>query len=128
LVDDRVQLMQGNHELLQAGKPLPAVPLESVCLCHFPVRDPLQYAGKIAIGYLKYAAMAERPRGWGFHYVEPFQALLAGGRAALEQRMSADSCSYSLLGEPLRGAPAQPRDAPLPYLPAPPKHFPPPQT
>jgi hypothetical protein len=125
LVDERVQLMQGNHELLQAGKSLPAVPLESVCLCHFPIRDPLQYAAKIAIGYLKYAAMAERPRGWGFHYLEPFQALLAGGQQALEQRMSADSLSYSLLKEPLSGEPSQPREAPLRYLGGPLKHTPP---
>jgi hypothetical protein len=101
------------------------VPLESVCLCHFPIRDPLQYAAKIAIGYLKYAAMAERPRGWGFHYLEPFQALLAGGQQALEQRMSADSLSYSLLKEPLSGEPSQPREAPLRYLGGALKHAPP---
>jgi len=124
LVDDRVQLVQGNHELLQAGKPLQTVPLDSVRLGHFPIRDPLQYAGKIAIGYLKYAAMAERPRGWGFHYVEPFQALLAGGPQALEQRMSSDSRSYSLPGEPPDGEPSQPRDAPLRYLGGPLKHVP----
>jgi hypothetical protein len=94
---------------------LPAVPLDTVRLCHFPVRDPLQYAGKIAIGYLKYSAMAGWDRGWGFHYVEPFRALLDGDLQELVQRMPADSRSYSLAKDMPRREEQRGQDLPLAY-------------
>ncbi len=115
LIDDSVELAQGNHELLQAGKPLPVEPLDTVALCHFPVRDPVQYAGKAAIGYLKYAALAGWARDWGFQYIAPFQALLAGGMPALERRMSADSRNYSCAVEPSPSEQSDAGDAPLRY-------------
>jgi hypothetical protein len=108
-------LAQGNHELLRDGTALPASPLDTVRLCHFPVRDPLQYAGKIAVGYLKYSAMAGWDRSWGCHYVEPFQALLDGDLQGLVRRMSADSRSYSLAKDIPRREEQRGQDLPLAY-------------
>jgi len=115
LVDESVQLAQGNHELLRDGKALPAMPLDTVQLCHFPIRDPLQYAGKIAIGYLKYAALAGWTGDWGFHYIEPFHALSDGGLQGLSRRMPADSRSYSLSKDAQSGEPPEAREQPLTY-------------
>jgi len=95
LVDDDTELSQGSHFLLRDGNALPSVPLTTVSLCHFPIRDPLQYAGKIAVGYLKYAAIPQWTGELGFHYVDPYRSLLAGGVETLKQRMPADSRRYS---------------------------------
>jgi hypothetical protein len=99
LVDDGISVAQGNHFLRRNGKRLPVTPLDTVRLCHYPIRSPAQYAGKIAVGYLKYAAWPEWDRRLGFHYIAPYQALLAGGMEALERRMSSDSRTYSAPGE-----------------------------
>ena len=54
LVTERVQVAQGNDALVLDGKPVPTVSVNDVHICHYPVRDPVQYAGKTAVGFLKY--------------------------------------------------------------------------
>jgi glycosyltransferase involved in cell wall biosynthesis len=93
-VDEHSQLAQGNHNLMRDGEIIPSTPQDAIQLCHFPIRSLEQYAGKIAIGYLKYAALADWDRQLGFHYIEPFKSLMAGGLNELEQRMAADSRNY----------------------------------
>jgi len=115
LVDDRTQLAQGNHNLLRDGIVVPTVPLDTVHLCHFPIRDPIQYAGKIAVGYLKYAAMDDWDGHLGFQYIEPYRSLLAGSVQALEQRMHTDSCAYALSIEARESELPEARDGPLAY-------------
>ncbi len=114
LVDGTTQLTQGNHGLLREGRPVPAERLNQVQLCHFPIRDPQQFAEKVSIGYLKYVALPGR-NNMGFHYDEPFRLLLADGIEALQQRLPA--LSYALDQAP--GAPnledVEARDLPLRY-------------
>ncbi len=83
-------------------------------LCHYPIRSPAQYAGKIAVGYLKYAAWPEWDRQLGSHYIAPYQALLAGGLEALERRMNKDSRAYSASGERVHEE-DEAKDLPLDY-------------
>ena len=91
LVDETTQLLQGNHFLIRDGRQLTPRPIQSISLGHFPIRSVDQYACKIAIGYLQYVAMPNWNRNIGFHYIEPFQALLKGGLEALKKRMVMDS-------------------------------------
>jgi glycosyltransferase involved in cell wall biosynthesis len=114
-VDEDTQLSQGNHRLVRHGKPLPHRPLESINLGHFPIRSVQQYASKIAVGYLKYAAMPNWDRAAGFHYIEPFETLLAGGLDALKRRMPMDSRLYSLTPQRGQSYAAVSVDQPLRY-------------
>jgi hypothetical protein len=114
LVDEGISIAQGNHFLRRNGKRLPVTPLDTVRLCHYPIRSPAQYAGKIAVGYLKYAAWPEWDRQLGSHYIAPYQALLAGGLEALEPRMNADSRAYSAPGARMQGE-DEALDLPLDY-------------
>jgi len=95
LVDDTTQLLQGNHFLVRDGRQLTPRHIQSIKLGHFPIRSVDQYACKIAIGYLQYVALPNWNRNIGFHYIEPFQALLEGGLEALKKRMVMDSRYYS---------------------------------
>jgi hypothetical protein len=113
LVSDGVAaLTQGNHELMRRDETHVARLLDSICLCHFPIRTVAQYAGKIAIGYLQYTATPHWDRITGFHYAEPFR-LLTESVDRFAETMTVQSCRYSLDdGWPATGAP---RDAPLRY-------------
>jgi hypothetical protein len=91
---------------------VPAQPLDSVSLCHFPIRSVGQYASKIAVGYLQYSAMARWSREEGFHYIEPFR-LLAGGIGQLASSMATSSRRYSMYGSGILEG--EPMDAPLRY-------------
>jgi hypothetical protein len=112
LVTNGAQLSQGNHALLTDSEVLLGTPLSEVHICHYPVRDPVQYAGKVAIGFLKYSASAAWNRDQGFQYIEPFAALLEGGMEAIRQRMIRDSQQYSM--KTPRDDP-KPQEAPLKY-------------
>jgi hypothetical protein len=114
LVHDGISIAQGNHFLRRDGKKLPVMPLDAVRLCHYPIRSVAQYAGKIAVGYLKYAAWPEWDGQLGSHYIAPYRALLTGGVAALEQRMNTDSRAYSAPGERVQEE-DEARDRPLDY-------------
>ena len=113
LVYGNIRLQQGNHGLIDDEEVLPTRPLATVGICHFPIRNLLQYASKVVVGYLQYSAMPGWDRTSGFQYIEPFQAFLADGLRGLEQRMSMDSRHYSEVF-PARNA-AEPREAPLGY-------------
>jgi hypothetical protein len=115
MVHDEIELAQGNHDLTRAGIPLPKEPADAVRLCHFPIRDKAQFASKIAIGYLKYAAMPEWDRQYGFHYIGPFQSMLAGGSEELERSMHVNSCTYSSSAGVIATEDHQVRDQPLAY-------------
>lgn len=128
LIDEHIRLSQGSHRLIRKGEDVPSQPLDPVQLCHYPIRSVEQYASKVAVGFLQYSAMPDWSRDIGFHYVEPFQALLAGGLEALKARMSADSHHYSVQAETHRDT-VELEDDPLRYqggalvLPAAPPSF-----
>jgi hypothetical protein len=46
-----------------------------MCLAHFPGRTPAQFAAKVAIKHLQYAAMADKCSHWGWHYKAAFAKL-----------------------------------------------------
>jgi hypothetical protein len=107
-----VEIAQGNHHLLRDGSPLPAQLLSQINLCHFPIRSVPQYASKIGVGYLQYAAMAHWDRQLGWHYVQPFRDL-AAGLTPFSRTMEAEALRYSVeTGEPVGEA----VDLPLRYL------------
>ena len=113
LVDENVRLQQGNHELIRDKEVLPAHPLTSLGICHFPIRNLLQYASKVVVGYLQYSAMPGWDRTQGFHFIEPFHTLLAEGLDGLERRMSVDSLHYSEKSQSSNVA--EPAEVPLKY-------------
>jgi hypothetical protein len=89
-----VILWQGNHGITCDGEPQFTERCDRLALCHFPIRNVSQYASKVAVGYLKYAAMADRAEGQGFHYSEPF-SLLTKNLASFAEGMPAQSRRYS---------------------------------
>jgi hypothetical protein len=113
LVDGNIRLEQGNRALMRDEDVLPARPLASVGICHFPIRSLPQYASKVAVRYLQYAATPSRNREIGCQYIEPFQTLLAGGLRGLEQRMSMDSHYYGEVSQPSHGT--ETGETPLKY-------------
>jgi hypothetical protein len=113
LVDGNVRLLQGNHTLMRDEEVLPAHPLPSVGICHFPIRNLLQYSSKVVVGYLQYSSMPDWDRKIGFQYIKPFEALIADGLRGIEQRMAKDSCHYS--EEFPSSNAAEPREEPLRY-------------
>ncbi len=72
---DNVSLAQGSHHVLVEAKKFDAPNLEGIALAHFPIRNPGQFACKIALGYLQYLTMPNRPKSWGWHYNEPYKLL-----------------------------------------------------
>jgi hypothetical protein len=113
LVDENVRLQQGNHGLIRGEEVFPAHPLTSLGICHFPIRNLVQYASKVVVGYLQYSALPRWDRTLGFHFVEPFHTLLADGLDGLERRMAMDSLHYSELSQSSNVA--EPTEAPLRY-------------
>lgn len=111
-VSEGVSLGQGNHALLFKEEPLTARPFDRARLCHFPIRSYEQYAAKIAVGYLQYAATP----GWdptiGFHYLAPYRALSESVDRFVEMAR-VDSRRYSFYPE--WPDPADPVDEPLDY-------------
>ena len=95
-----------------AIEPIPGQPIDSVRLCHFPIRSIEQYAGKIAVGYLQYAATPGWNRRAGFHYLEPYR-LLSAGLDGFTEAMERDSRRYSF--DPDWPDLGEPRNAPLDY-------------
>ena len=89
LMDERVQLGP-DGQLLRDNKLIPGKPLGAIRVCHFPVRDPLQYAAKVAIGYLQHRAQPDCAPHLGAPYVEPVQTFLAGGPQLLAERMRSE--------------------------------------
>lgn len=112
LVTDGVHLAQGNHELFRDDRPVSGQPLDSVRLCHFPIRSVEQYAGKIAVGCLQYAATPGWNRRAGFHYLEPYRALTESLERFTDM-MSVNSRRYSF--DPRWPDPGEPSEAPLDY-------------
>jgi hypothetical protein len=110
---EQLELTQGSHAVLHDGQPLPADALDGVRLCHFPVRTKSQFAGKIAIGYLQYAAMPDWDRRHGFHYIESYR-LLKEAPEQFYRNLPVQSRRYSLY--PTDPDPGQPTDDPLRYL------------
>jgi hypothetical protein len=88
---------QGNHDISVQGRPLPAIECSGIRLCHYPIRSVAQYASKMAIGYLQYAALPGRLEEMGFQYNEPF-SLLKSGIAEFAAKMEMQSRSYSFAG------------------------------
>jgi hypothetical protein len=109
---EQLELTQGSHAVLHNGEPLPAEILDGVRLCHFPVRTKSQFAGKIAVGYLQYAAMPDWDRRDGFHYIESYR-LLKENPEQFYQNLPVQSRRYSLY--PTDPDPGQPTDDPLRY-------------
>jgi hypothetical protein len=109
---EQLELTQGSHAVLHNGQPLPADVLDGVRLCHFPVRTKSQFAGKIAIGYLQYAAMPGWDRRHGFHYIESYR-LLKEAPEQFYRNLPLQSRRYSLY--PTDPDPGQPTDDPLRY-------------
>jgi hypothetical protein len=95
--------------------PIRAEPFDEIELCHYPVRSIAQYAKKIAIGYLQYAANPDWDRGQGWHYIAPFRTLARAGLQALTDRMICDSRSYSLPKGGESRSDIEPQDRPLDY-------------
>ena len=115
ILDKDVELAQGNHDVYLDSEMVPAKPLDGVALCHFPIRSVDQYASKIALGYLQYAAMPRwRRRDQGFHYVVPFLELKADIAAFRERVSERSSRRYSLL--PTVALAEAPSFSPLRYL------------
>jgi hypothetical protein len=104
---------QGNHSISVQGRPLPAVECSGIRLCHYPIRSVAQYASKMAIGYLQYAAFPGRVEEMGFQYDEPFR-LLKSGIAEFAAKMEMQSRAYSLAGSD--HVDDSPMTAPLHYV------------
>jgi hypothetical protein len=113
LVADGVTIAQGNRSLLRAGQEIESRLLDSVRLCHFPIRSVEQYAGKIAVGFLQYMAMPEWDRQMGFHYIEPYRALTENPDGFADI-MTVQSRRYCL--DPDESDLGEPTEAPLDYL------------
>lgn len=72
----RVELEVGSHDVITlAGAAPERADDDGLRLCHFPVRNPAQWAMKVAVGNLAHIAASPDRRGLGFHYVEPFELL-----------------------------------------------------
>lgn len=112
LVTPDAVLLQGNHALSVSGQSLPARRLDTISLCHYPIRSIAQYAAKIAVGYLQYAATPGWDRLSGFHYIDPFRVLARDGDE-FAAAAAAHSRHYSLSNEWPQDGP--PREAPLRY-------------
>ena len=110
---EQLELSQGNHSLTKDGQDLPMKSLDGVRLCHFPIRTMTQYASKIAVGYLQYAALPDWDRLIGFHYIEPFR-LLKEAPDQFYRALPNQSRRYSLVDTDPDPGPA--RDDPLRYL------------
>jgi glycosyltransferase involved in cell wall biosynthesis len=95
-VNKATEIAQGNHFISCRGIPIASRSLESINLCHFPIRSLKQYAGKIAVAHLQYLAMPNWDGITGFQYAEPFKVLLDGGLEALSARLQADSHCYAM--------------------------------
>ena len=52
-----IQYGQGSHTVTVKGRVLAGTPIHGARLAHFPIRDPQQWASKIAMRALQYAAM-----------------------------------------------------------------------
>lgn len=113
LATSDVILTQGNHALSVGGQLLPSRQLDALSLCHYPIRTVEQYASKIAVGYLQYAATPGWDQLIGFHYVEPFR-LLTRNIDEFARAAEAQSRHYSLSADQPRDG--FPRDAPLRYV------------
>ena len=109
---DEAIMWQGNHAVSVRGMRIPAVDRRDIRLCHYPIRSVSQYASKMAIGYLQYAAFADRTAGMGFQYDEPFR-LLKTGWAEFSAQMERQSRAYSLAGS--EDVDETPSTAPLHY-------------
>jgi glycosyltransferase involved in cell wall biosynthesis len=109
---EQLELTQGSHAVLHNGRPLPTEILDEVRLCHFPIRSKAQFAGKVAIGYLQYAAMSDWDRHDGFHYIESFR-LLKQQPEQFYRNLPDQSRRYSLY--PTDPDPGHPVDGPLRY-------------
>lgn len=107
-----IGLTQGNHAVHRDGRPVAGRWLDSVVLCHFPIRSLQQYAAKIALGYLQYCATPHWDPRIGHHYIKPFRQL-AGGLDQVAGMMARDSRRYSL--EEDAPDPGAPQEAPLRY-------------
>src|SRR4051812_31657957 len=116
VIDDTACLAQGNHDLTVGSERVPAQSFDSVRLCHYPIRSIAQYAGKVAIGFLQYAACPDWNGQWGFHYVSAFDSLARGGLKQLAERMPADSIAYSLGEESLENFDPKLVHEPLHYI------------
>jgi glycosyltransferase involved in cell wall biosynthesis len=115
LIGEKTVLDQGNHRLLHEDQISVGRPLQSIALCHFPVRSVVQYASKVAVGYLQYLSMPGWKGDYGFHYLEPFKTLLDGDIEALRSRMADDARYYSSFGEERHRIIAESRTDPLRY-------------
>src|SRR5690348_8823046 len=111
LVDGNVGLQQGNHALIRGEEVLPTQRLTSLGLCHFPIRNLLQYASKVVLGYLQYPARPAWDQKYGFQFVEPFHTLIADSLDGSERRMAMDSLHYSELSQSSKVE--EPTEAPL---------------
>jgi glycosyltransferase involved in cell wall biosynthesis len=115
LVDAGIELAAGNHGVAKGGMWLAARDLETVVICHFPIRSIAQYGSKIAIGYLQYSTMPDWDREMGHHYIVPFRTLVTGGLRALRERMITDSVFYGLKKAVSESTQFQAQEAPLKY-------------
>jgi glycosyltransferase involved in cell wall biosynthesis len=115
LVGENTVLDQGNHRLLDEDRISVGQPLQTIALCHFPIRSVVQYASKIAVGYLQYLSMPDWDGRNGFQYLEPFETLLDGGVEELKSRMVEDAKYYSCVEKERRRIVAESRDDPLRY-------------
>src|SRR5207244_3580004 len=68
-------LTAGAHQFLLGDRPCRPALAKHAHLAHFPVRSAGQYQAKVALNYLQYQAMADRPSDYGWHYRKPFALL-----------------------------------------------------
>jgi hypothetical protein len=76
---DGVRLSQGSHDVELGGVGCAAERLTGVHLAHLPVRDPAQFASKIAVSQLQLLAMHDGNPAWGRHIRRFYDALKADG-------------------------------------------------
>jgi hypothetical protein len=68
-------LGQGNHAVFAGETALAMTAIHGATLAHFPVRNPEQYAWKVALRALQYAAMYEKKAGWGWELTRYWQMM-----------------------------------------------------
>jgi hypothetical protein len=81
-----IEIEQGNHRALRAGRPLPAA-LSSLHILHYPVRSYAQFENKIKKGGAAYLRNTQLPLGVGSTWRNLYRLWQSGGLEARYEEM-----------------------------------------
>lgn len=103
MIDTKLRIQQGGHDVTLAGISLRKVPLQDVALAHFPVRSVDQITAKALVGWIAYLERNRHGalRGAGFQWKALYDQIVYGQgitpedltREALSYAQSSDTTS-----------------------------------